>query len=117
MDIQHIPNDLNIDTKSEVQIFDYQVYSSSVRNKVMLNKNTFSFLLEGIKEVFTQEKATTINNDAFLLIKSGNCLMTENLSETNSYRSILLFFDNNMLLNFLQKNNLLIADNSNFKSF
>ena len=84
MDIQHLPNDLNIDTESEVQIFDYQATSSSVKNKVMLNKHVFSFLLEGTKELITQDKATIINNDAFLLIKSGNCLMTENLSEMES---------------------------------
>jgi AraC-like DNA-binding protein len=106
MNIQYLPNDLNIDTKSEVQLFDYHVNSPSIKNKVMLNMNVFSFLLEGTKELITQDKATIINNDAFLLIKSGNCLMTENLSDTNAYRSVLLFFDDEILLKLLQKNNL-----------
>jgi AraC-like DNA-binding protein len=106
MDIQHLPNDLNIDATSELQIFDYNVTSSSVKNKVMLNKNVFSFLLEGTKELMTKDKATVIHNDAFLLIKSGNCLMTENLSDTNVYRSVLFFFNDDMLLKLLQKNKL-----------
>lgn len=106
MDIQHLPNDLNIDTKSDVQIFDYHITSSCIKNKVMLNKNVFSFLLEGTKELITQERATIINNNAFLLIKSGNCLMTENISETNIYRSVLFFFNDDILLKLLQKNNL-----------
>ena len=106
MNIQHLPNDLNSDTLSEVQIFDYQVASSSIKNKVMLNTHVFSFLLEGTKELITQEKGTIINNDAFLLIKSGNCLMTENLSETKTYRSVLFFFNDAILQKALQKSKL-----------
>ncbi|WP_409416754.1 helix-turn-helix domain-containing protein [Flavobacterium sp. PS2] len=105
MNIHNLPNDLNIDSKSEIQIFDYSVTSSSIKNKVMLNTNVLSFLLEGTKEFITKDKATIINNDAFLLIKSGNCLMTENLSDTNVYRSVLLFFNDDVLLKLLQKNN------------
>jgi AraC-like DNA-binding protein len=117
IDIHHLPNDLNIDTENEVQIFDYHITSSSIKNKVMLNRNAFSFLLEGTKELITQDKATTINNDAFLLIKSGNCLMTENLSETNTYRSILLFFDDEMLLKYSQKSKLPTTVNSSAKPY
>jgi AraC-like DNA-binding protein len=117
MDIQHLPNDLNIDSKSEVQIFDYHVTNSSIKNKVMLNKNVFSFLLEGTKELITQDKATIINNDVFLLIKSGNCLMTENLSETNVYRSVLFFFNDDILLKLLQKNKLPKTVNSSSKPY
>jgi AraC-like DNA-binding protein len=117
MNIQHLPNDLNIDTKSEVQIFDYQVASSSIKNKVMLTTNVFSFLLEGTKELITQDKATIINKDSFLLIKSGNCLMTENLSETNVYRSVLFFFDDAILLKLMQKNKLPKTINSSSKPY
>ncbi|TRX32387.1 helix-turn-helix transcriptional regulator [Flavobacterium sp. ZT3R18] len=117
MNIQHLPNDLNIDTKSEVQIFDYQVASSSIKNKVMLNTNVFSFLLEGTKELITQDKPTIINKDSFLLIKSGNCLMTENLSETNVYRSVLFFFNDAILLKLMQKNKLPNTINSSSKPY
>ncbi|KFF10076.1 helix-turn-helix domain-containing protein [Flavobacterium hydatis] len=106
MNIHNLPNDFNIDSKSDIQLFDYSVTSSSIKNKVMLNRNVLSFLLEGTKEFITKDKATIINNDSFLLIKSGNCLMTENLSDTNVYRSILLFFNDDVLLKLLQKNNI-----------
>ena len=106
MNIHHLPHDLNIDTESEVQIFDYQVTSSSIKNKVMLHKHVFSFLLEGTKELITQDKGTVIANNAFLLIKSGNCLMTESLSETNAYRSVLFFFSDAILLRLMQKKKL-----------
>ena len=118
MNIQNLPNDLNIDSQSEVQIFDYQVTSSSVKNKVMLNKHIFSFLLEGTKELITHDERITINNDKFLLIKSGNFLMTENLlSETNAYRSVLFFFNDDMLLKLAQKNNLSKTVNSSSKPY
>lgn len=117
MDIQHLPNDLNLDAKSDVLIFDYNVTNSSVKNKVMLNKNVFSFLLEGTKELITKDKATIINNDAFLLIKSGNCLMTENLSDTNVYRSVLFFFNDDILLKLLQKNKLQKTVDSSSKPY
>lgn len=106
MNIHHLPNDLDIDTENEVQVFDYHAASSSIKNKVMLHKNVFSFLLEGTKELITQDKGTIITNDAFLLIKSGNCLMTESLSETNAYRSVLLFFSDDILLKSVQKSKL-----------
>lgn len=117
MNIQHLPNDLNIDTKSEVQIFDYHITSSSIKNKVMLNKHVFSFLLEGTKELITQDKGVIINNNAFLLIKSGNCLMTENLSESNEYRSVLFFFNDDILLKLLQKNKFSKKENVNSKPY
>lgn len=118
MNIQNLPNDLNIDSQSEVQIFDYQVTTSSVKNKVMLNKHIFSFLLEGTKALITHDERITINNDKFILIKSGNYLMTENLlSGTNAYRSVLLFFNDDMLLKLAQKNNLSKTVNSGSKPY
>jgi AraC-like DNA-binding protein len=117
MNIHNLPNDFNIDSKSEIQLFDYSVTSSSIKNKIMLNTNVLSFLLEGTKEFITKDKATIINNDAFLLIKSGNCLMTENLSDTNVYRSILLFFNDDVLLKLLQKNNILKTIDSSSKPY
>ncbi len=117
MKIQYLPTDLNLDRKSEVHIFDYHVTSSSVKNKIMFSKNVFSFLLEGTKELITQDKPTIINNNEFLLVKSGNCLMTENLSETHSYRSVLFFFSDEILLKLSQKKSLSKKASSNSKAY
>ena len=64
----------------------------------------FSFLLEGTKEVFFDTSALSVDNSEFLLMKSGYCLMTENPSKIKSYRSVLLFFSNEILLEFARKN-------------
>lgn len=104
MDITVLPNDLNIKKNRAVQLFDYRIFDSAIRSKISLTKNTFSFLKEGVKEVIFNKESRTIHNDSFLIIKSGNCLMTETISNQNqTYHSILLFFTNEMLLNFLQK--------------
>jgi AraC-like DNA-binding protein len=104
MEITVLPNDLNIKKNTTVQLFDYRIFDSAIRNKISLTKNTFSFLKEGVKEVIFNNQSTTIHNDHFLIMKSGNCLMTETISNQNqTYHSILLFFTNEMLLNCLEK--------------
>lgn len=107
MNITSLPEDLNLASHSSMQVFDYFVDNNYQRKKINLTKNTFSFLLEGTKEVITNDKSTIIGNSNFLVIKSGNCLMTETISTTNkTYRSILLFFTDELLLDFLEKNKL-----------
>lgn len=100
MNIYTIPNDLALDVSNELLILDYHATNDKLKNRVVLKKNVFSFLQEGTKGVITGEKTTTINNDQFLIMGGGNCLMTENISENNNYRSILFFFDNSILSNF-----------------
>ena len=66
--------------------------------------NTFSFLLEGSKEVFSDVKSTAISNSEFLLMKAGNCLMTEKFADIHhGYRSILFFFSNEAIFQFSRK--------------
>lgn len=107
MDITSLPEGLDIASQSSIQVFDYRVDNNYQRKKINLSKNTISFLQEGTKEVITNDKSTIIGNSHFLVIKSGNCLMTETISTTNrTYRSLLLFFTDEVLLDFLEKNRL-----------
>lgn len=82
---------------------DYRSTSSAEKSKVQLTQNILSFLLDGTKELIHAGTSTKIQNDHFLLIRSGNCLMTEHTSSTNQYRSLLLFFDDSHLLRALEK--------------
>ncbi len=107
MDITALPEGLDIASQSSIQVFDYRVDNNYQRKKINLSKNTISFLQEGTKEVITNDKSTIIGNNHFLVIKSGNCLMTETISTTNkTYNSLLLFFTDEVLLDFLEKNRL-----------
>ncbi|CAM1353365.1 helix-turn-helix domain-containing protein [Tenacibaculum halocynthiae] len=99
-----LPDELNLNSSMSVSIYDYNSNKEVSKQQIVLNKNTFSFLQEGTKEVFFDDSSCTINNSQFLLMKSGNCLMTEKLSNVSeSYRSILLFFSNEDVLKFIRK--------------
>lgn len=100
-----LPEDLAL-SKTEIEVFDYNVSHACEKNKIILTQNTFSFLQEGLKEVNTNSSPITIDNSSFLLMKSGHCLMTEKLSAPKrTYRSILLFFSDESLLAFGHKYN------------
>lgn len=108
MNSSSLPKDLDIHTDSPIQLFDYRTFNSLNKGKINLTKNTFSFLVQGTKEVISENKSVKIENDNFLILKSGNCLMTETVSSHQKiYKSILLFFTDEVLLNFIEKNNCL----------
>ncbi|MDR2223521.1 MAG: AraC family transcriptional regulator [Flavobacteriaceae bacterium] len=100
-----LPDDL-ITTTQEVEIFDYFTAKEITKQQVILNRSTFSFLIEGTKEVFFDNSKVTIDNTKFILMKTGHCLMTESLSTTQTYRSILLFISDETITNFILKNNI-----------
>ena len=102
-----LPDELAINSPLSLKVYNYKTTAEISKQQVLLNKNTFSFLQEGTKKVFFDDSTFTINNDQFLLMKSGNCLMTEKLSDVkNYYRSILLFFSNEDVLKFIRKHEL-----------
>jgi len=103
MHIITLPTDLNLDHSKSIQIFDYCSSQEIDRQQIALNQHTFSFLLEGVKEVVFDRAIQPIDPSRFLLMKSGHCLMTEKLSEGKNYRSILLFFSNEMVQRFVYK--------------
>ncbi len=105
MSIVLLPNDLDVSSAMNTSVctFDYHISDAQLKNKINLTKNVFSFLLDGSKELIHAGRNTEIQNNQFLLIRSGNCLMTENLSPSKNYRSMLLFFEDEQLLNVIEK--------------
>jgi AraC-like DNA-binding protein len=103
MNIIKFPDSLNLEKSKTVQVFDYCTTREISKQQIILNQNTFSFLVEGKKEVVFDNSGLSIDNNKFLIMKSGHCLMTEKLSEIKNYRSILLFFTNDTLSKFIQK--------------
>lgn len=99
-----LPDVLNLSSSKSIVVYDYKSTIELSKQQILLSKNTFSFLLEGAKEVFFDNSYYAIDNSEFLLMKSGNCLMTEKLSsESKYYRSILFFFSNEDVLQFMRK--------------
>jgi len=104
MKIITLPNELNLNSSPFFSVYDYESNKEISKQQSLLNKNTFNFLQEETKEVFFDNYSFSIDNSQFLLIKSGNCLMTEKLSSVKEkYNSIHFFFSNEDVLKFIRK--------------
>lgn len=91
-------------TKKKSDIIRYNSDQSTTNSKITLDQNLFSFLLEGSKSVQYAGTKVTISPNQFFLLSSGNCLMSEKTSAPNGqYRSILFFFDNDLLTDFFTR--------------
>jgi len=116
MHILTLPNDLKLDATQSVQLFDYCSSQEVARQQIVLHQNTFSFLLEGTKEVVFGDTVASIDSAKFLLMKAGHCLMTEKLSKSENYRSILLFFTNEAIHQFIQKYDVIQSKRNDYPS-
>ena len=117
MNIITLPDDLNLKSSQSIEVYDYVNTKEISKQQIILSKNTFSFLQNGTKKVFFDDSSSLINNSQFLLMKAGNSLMTENFyNDETKYRSILFFFSNETVLNFIRKFKLNPQDNTNYAS-
>ena len=105
MDITNLPEDLfenNYTDTSDLQIANYEVYKHVSKNKINLNKNVFSFLLDGQKNIHFSNDIVSIDDTQSLLLASGNFLTTE-IVGANSYSCLLFFFSQKNINDFLLK--------------
>jgi len=94
-----------VHTEAEpITIFRYESDTASIKGRITLQQNLFSFLLEGEKTVYYPATTVSIKPDQFILLSAGNCLMSEKIAaQDGRYRSILISFDNNILADFFSK--------------
>ena len=87
-----------------VSVFRYNSDVPSLKAKIKLTQNLFSFLLEGEKTVHYAGTQVNIKPHQFLLLAAGNCLMSEKIATKGGcYRSILFSFDNSILADFFTR--------------
>lgn len=99
-----LPDEMNLEKTQLVHVVDYRSSKDVSKQQIILNQNIISFLMEGTKEAIFDNAALSIDPSKFLIMRSGNCLMTEKkVSEDSNYRSMLLFFSNEMIHNFIRK--------------
>jgi AraC-like DNA-binding protein len=105
MEITTIPGDLfpQEGKFDRTAILGYRSSITAQKTRITLNTNLFSFLLEGEKTVHYSGKTIRIDNQKFLLLAGNNCLMSEKLSSNGKYGSLLLFFDDKIFNDFLDK--------------
>ncbi len=105
---------------NDVFVYYFQSNSDNSKSKITLNTNLISFLIEGNKELYHNDASQKISENQFVLAKSGNCLMSENLSTQKKYSSLLFFFNQNFITHFkskhattlLSKQKLILAEKS-----
>lgn len=102
-----LPND----DQEDLLIYDYHADRESSRQEVILSRHTISFLQEGEKEIIADHNPVAINDSKFLIMRAGHCLMTEKLSsEKAKYSSLLLFFSQRVVLDFIKKHEIDLSD-------
>lgn len=87
----------------DLLLHDFKMTADVVKTKVNLGMHMFSFLQSGSKQVHFSNNSIAVNPDQSLLVKKGNCLMTELLKNDKIYFCKLLFFSQNSLQIFLDK--------------
>ena len=117
MNVITLPDELNLSSSHSIEIYDYINIKEISKQQIILSKNTFSFLQNGTKEVFFDNSTRLIDNAQFLLMKAGNSLMTEKFyNNETKYRSILFFFSNEAVFNFIRKFKLKPQESASYTS-
>ncbi len=102
MSIQKIPESLIFyEYSSDLFIYDLKMTQNVINSKVNLGLNMFSFLQTGHKKVHFANTTVEVNKNQSVLIKNGNCLMTELIGKDKEYYCKLFFFSSKKIKEFL----------------
>ena len=91
---------------SETHVHFYATDKASFKNKVIFKQNLICFVIHGTKEVFLLNTSFKLDDQQILLLESGSVLMSESLTDSHKYESILFFFSNKFLAEFCIKHNI-----------
>jgi AraC-like DNA-binding protein len=118
MEILNIPESylFSKNQNSELFVYDFKMTEDAINSKVNLTLNMFSFLQTGAKKVQFEDNVVEVNNKQSVLIKAGNCLMTELLNNDEIYFCKLFFFSNKNITDFLEKHQYLLVANTKDKT-
>lgn len=94
-----LPDDFNKNVEDNL-IYFYENNRSSRNNKVVFTRNLLCLLQHGTKEVHTAGQRELVTNREILMLTSGSTLMSESLADNGRYEAILIFFSNEVLIDF-----------------
>lgn len=104
MEIINLPDDILPDQKDEKLIFrDYIAPAASFKGKSILRRHAISLVISGEKTMHFAEATVHAREDEIHFLSAGNCVVTMNLLGKTTFRSILIFFDQNTLSEFYLK--------------
>lgn len=90
-------------TVPDVVSLNYNVQEAHRKTKITLHHNVVSLILEGKKELAHNNTTQIVDDKHFILVRNGNCLMSEHLSKEHQFRSVLVFFNDAFLHRFEMK--------------
>jgi AraC-like DNA-binding protein len=88
---------------NEVLIKSYRAACNTVNNRIILHQNMINLLVRGSKTIVYAEETATITSDSFLILSTGNCLTSELVPHEGTFASVLIYFSNDVLTDFLAK--------------
>lgn len=97
-------------------------YSSRKSQSNFMIRNTthvMILLMEGCKKLTYKDETSTLYTGSILLLTQGNYIMSEVLSDEGKYEAIMIYFDDNFVLDFIKnyKIELLRSGKRSFVSF
>lgn len=107
-----IPNDLHesslendiVYTINENTVVLLNRKNETNKSKINLTQHLIAFGIEGEKHFHSLDDDTILHENEAIFLKKGLFLTTEKIMESNNYKSILFFVDDNFLLDFFKKN-------------
>jgi len=110
MDIITIPDALLGENMDSANIFFYLRESGPDQVKVKLDytQNMLCFMLKGMKEIIDEQERYQMNHEQIGLVSSGKMLMSERVTLKQEFASLLIFFSNEFLADFLTKHEIVL---------
>jgi len=106
MDIINLPQDILPEKgkgPESIIFYDYSPPPGSFKKKAVLHKNAISLVISGEKTMHFAEQTVYTRDTEFHFLSAGNCVASMDLAVTTPFRSVLIFFDNDLLTNFFIK--------------
>lgn len=104
--IHTIPSDFFEGNISDTNVYFYETAANSTNNKIIFEQHTICFLVKGTKTVYSKADHHTFDGSTLMLLHAGNTLMTEKTTHNNEYKSILAFFSDKFLSDFIIQNHI-----------
>lgn len=116
MKVYELPDDIFTDKNhlvSDIVFYHYSSSKDSFKEKSILKRNAFSLVINGTKTMHFAERTVHVNNTEIHLLSAGNCISTVNIPNKSNFETILVFFDNNVLVDFCRNHSHIISNLKN----
>lgn len=104
--VYYLPDALCVNaqtTTDNVVVRQYRSQKKTVNNRIVLNKHMINLIIQGQKTVVYPGAITTVHAGELLVMGKGNMLTSEVLSEQQEFRSLLFYFSDKTLQDFLYR--------------